>query len=51
MTNREWLNALDDEKFADFLDWLDDSCRVCAYHGTVHKHTKCKSGVMEWLKR
>lgn len=51
MTNREWLESLTDEEFADMIAY--ENCqRTCAYvNGNMCGHKSCESGIAKWLKQ
>jgi hypothetical protein len=48
MTNREWLNGLNDEDFCTALEQID--CRLCAFYGDC-KGKQCRDGFVVWLKK
>lgn len=51
MTNREWLNTLTDEEFAQKM-WY--SCECCAGESDLKKcrrQVSCREGRLKWLKQ
>lgn len=48
MTNREWLNGLNDEDFCTALEQID--CSLCAFYGDC-KGKQCRDGFVVWLKK
>lgn len=48
MTNREWLNGLDDEEFAKAIS---DECEETGAMGNCPKYTTCGDCVLSWLKK
>ena len=54
MTNREWVNGLDNEKYAKFLRTVkEDMCCVCAessYYNADDDCGFCNDGIEEWLE-
>lgn len=54
MTNREWLNSLTEEDFANTLYEYDDNieCKCCvAYSIDTACFNHCKEGFIAWLKQ
>lgn len=52
MTNREWLESLSDE---DFADTISETCeKVCTYYNKHSLETctryNCMTGIAEWLR-
>ena len=51
MTNREWLNNLNNE---DFIRYLASMCNACANKGkncTLHGDMNCFEGCIKWLEQ
>ena len=50
MTNREWLNSLDDQCFYGQLAKIQDDCDYCHYREGECGSIPCEKGHLEWLK-
>lgn len=51
MTNREWLQTLNDEEFTQIM-WY--SCECCVAYGNREKclnDMDCRDGRLKWLKQ
>jgi len=52
MTNREWLNSLPNEEFANYMI---STCKCCAYDKEdkclLDIGLKCNIGLVKWLKQ
>lgn len=53
MTNRECLNSLSDEEFAEYLDCTSSICNLCICANSQEKcyDYNCKDGHLQWLKQ
>ena len=53
MTNREWLNDLDNEHFAEALsELIDDNCRTCEFDSPYVSCRPCQrrsNFILSWL--
>ena len=48
MTNRQWLESLSDEEFAEIMVY---SCRSCAGDGSLEKcHRQPSYGKLKWIQ-
>lgn len=51
MTNRKWIESLNDEEFVEIMIY---SCRSCVGDGSLEnccKHPSCKDGKIKWLQK
>ena len=50
-TNREKLNQMSNEEFAEILATSSSSCKYCKYEGSDCTDFTCYSGILQWLNQ
>lgn len=50
-TNREKLNQMSNEEFAEILAMSSRSCKYCKYADSGCYDSTCYSGILQWLNQ
>ena len=50
-TNREKLNQMSNEEFAEILATSSSSCKYCKYEGSDCTDFTCYSCILQWLNQ
>ena len=50
-TNREKLNQMSNEKFAEILAMSPMACKYCKYENSGCYNSTCLNGILQWLNQ
>lgn len=50
-TNREKLNQMSNEEFAEILAMSSRSCKYCKYENSGCYYSTCLNGILQWLNQ